>query len=193
VVVGKGFRFGAGATGDAALLRSLGLVVREIEPLKRAGHLLSSTRLRHCVQAGRLTAAAALLGRPWRLRGRVVRGRGLGSRLGFPTANLESPQAVLPPLGVWAGRCRVLGPQGPGPWKPFAANLGRRPTFERGGAVSVELHLLRFKGRLLGKTLEAEFVRRLRSEKKFKSLDALAAQIGRDKARAARILKTRFA
>lgn len=192
VVVGKGFKFGAGAQGDAALLRSLGLAVEEVEPLKRAGHLLSSTRLRHCVQQGRLKAAAALLGRPWRLRGTVIRGRGLGAKLGFPTANLASPQAVLPPLGVWAGRCRVLGAKGPGPWRAFAANLGRRPTVEADGAVSVELHLLRFKGRLLGRTLEAEFVRRLRAEKKFKSLDALAAQIGRDKARAAKALKTRF-
>lgn len=98
VVVGKGFRFGAQAKGDAALLRAAGLQVLEIEPLQRGGHLLSSTRLRRCVHEGRLAGAASLLGRPWRLRGVVVRGRGLGASIGFPTANLASPQQVLPPL-----------------------------------------------------------------------------------------------
>jgi riboflavin kinase/FMN adenylyltransferase len=189
VVVGQGFRFGQGAKGDAALLRRLGLQVLEVPPLRLGGHLASSTRLRHAVQAGRLSEAARLLGRPWRLRGIVVKGRGLGAKLGFATANLASPQTVLPPLGVWAGRCRVPGQ----PWKAFAANLGTRPTVEDAGHVGVELHLLRFEGRLAGKTLEAEFVRRLRAEKKFSGLPALMAQVKKDSARAWALMKGKLA
>lgn len=193
VVVGQGFRFGAGAQGDAALLRRCGIQVLELAPLKRGGHLLSSTRLRHAVQAGRLAEAATLLGRPWRLRGTVIKGRGLGSSIGFPTANVASPQQVLPPLGVWAGRCRVLGSQGPGPWKAFAGNLGHRPTFEGHGALSVELHLLGFRGRLNGRSLQAEFLKHLRPERKFASVPALVAQIGRDAARAQKHMQGRLA
>lgn len=193
VVVGRGFRFGRGARGDAGLLRALGLEVLEVAPLRSAGHLISSTRLRHAVQAGRLAEARRLLGRPWRLRGLVAGGRGLGKKLGFPTANLASPQAVLPPLGVWAGRARVLGPQGPGRWMAFAANIGRRPSVERAGALGVELHLLGFRGRLRGRTLEAEFHRRLRAERRFAGLDALAAQIRKDSARARALMQGRLA
>lgn len=189
VVVGQGFRFGHRAQGDAALLRRLGVEVHEVPPLRLGGHLASSTRLRHAVQAGRLAEAARLLGRPWRLRGVVVKGKGLGVQLGFPTANLASPQTVLPPLGVWAGRCRVPGQ----PWKAFAANLGTRPTVEDAGHVGVELHLLRFKGRLVGKTLEAEFKRRLRAEKKFSGLPALMAQIKKDSARAWALMQNQLA
>lgn len=188
VVVGQGFRFGRGAQGDVALLRRSGLEVLALPPLKRGGHLVSSTRLRQAVQAGRLAEAARLLGRPWRLRGVVVKGRGLGSQLGFPTANLASPQRVLPPLGVWAGRCRVPG----GPWRAFAANLGTRPTVEDAGRVGVELHLLRFKGRLVGRTLEAEFTRRLRGERKFSGLPELTAQIEKDSARAWALMQGRL-
>jgi riboflavin kinase/FMN adenylyltransferase len=193
VVVGHGFRFGRGAKGDVALLRRSRLEVVELPPLQRGGHLVSSTRLRHAVQSGHLGEAAKLLGRPWRLRAVVVKGRGLGSQIGFPTANLEGPQAVLPPQGVWAGRCRVLSAKGPGPWKAFAANIGVRPTVENAGKLSVELHLPGFHGRLNGKTLEAEFQRHLRRERKFPSLKALVAQIGRDVAKAKKTMQYKLA
>jgi riboflavin kinase/FMN adenylyltransferase len=188
VAVGRGFRFGAGAKGDAALLRRLGLEVVELAPLKVRGQVVSSTRLREAVQAGRLAEAARLLGRPWVLRGRVVKGRGMGRRLGFPTANVDSPQRVLPPQGVWAGRCRTLDGPRPGGWRPFVANLGRRPTFGPGGELSVELHLLGFRGSLLGRCLEATFVRFLRPERRFSGVEALRVQLERDRERAAAIL-----
>lgn len=193
VVVGHGFRFGRGAEGDVALLRRSGLTVLEVAPLKRGGHLVSSTRLRHAVQSGHLREAAKLLGRPWRLRATVVKGRGLGSQIGVPTANLEGPQAVLPPHGVWAGKVRSLSAKGPGPWKAFAGNIGVRPTVEEQGKVSVELHLLGFKGGLRGKTLEAEFHRQLRREKKFPSLKALVAQIQRDLVKAKKTMQGKLA
>lgn len=193
VVVGHGFRFGAGAKGDVALLQRHGLKVVEVAPLKRGGHLVSSTRLRHAVQEGRLHEAGRLLGRPWRLRAEVVKGRGLGSQIGFPTANLAGPQQVLPPHGVWAGRCRKLTKTGAGRWRAFAANIGLRPTVEAQGEVSVELHLCGFKGTLRGAVLEAEFVRQLRRERKFPSLPALVAQIKKDVARATSLMQGKLA
>jgi riboflavin kinase/FMN adenylyltransferase len=197
VVVGRGFRFGAGAAGTVESLRALGaglgFEVEEVAPHLKAGSPVSSTRLRMAVQAGRMDEAAKLLGRPWRYRGTVVRGRRLGRTLGFPTANLEGPQRILPPRGVWAGRCRLLTPQGPGRWWGFAGNLGLRPTVKplpgQEALPTVELHLLGFKGRLEGRTLEVEFLKRLRPEKKFPSLAALSAQIAKDVLKARAFLK----
>jgi riboflavin kinase/FMN adenylyltransferase len=193
VVVGSGFRFGDKAKGDVEGLRrlgaGLGFDVLEVKAVTVAGRPVSSTRLRAAVEGDRLAEAARLLGRPWRLRGKVVRGQGLGAKLGFATANLDSPQQALPPRGVWAGRVRILGAKGPGPWKGFAANLGVRPTLGAGLAPSTELHLLDFRGNLRGRVLEAEFLRRLRPERKFKGLPQLQAQIQRDLARAAAAVK----
>jgi riboflavin kinase/FMN adenylyltransferase len=189
VVVGSGFRFGDKAKGDVAQLRrlgsALGFEVLEVNAVAVAGEAVSSTRLRAAVESGRMAEAARLLGRPWRLQGKVVRGRGLGAKLGFATANLDSPQQALPPRGVWAGRARVLSAKGAGRWWGFAANLGVRPTLGTGLAPSTELHLLGFKGNLRGRTLEAEFFRRLRPEKRFKGLPQLQAQIKKDLVRAA--------
>ena len=197
VVVGHGFRFGAGARGTVEALKALGqglgFGVSEVAPARLGGHIVSSTRLRHAVQSGHMAEAAALLGRPWRLRGRVVRGKGLGQKLGFPTANLDSPQQVLPARGVWAGRCRTVGAKGPGRWWGFAANLGVRPTIAMGLAPSTEIHLLGFHGNLRGRTLEAEFLRHLRAEKRFDGLPQLRAQIKKDLSRAAALTKHRLA
>jgi riboflavin kinase/FMN adenylyltransferase len=199
VVVGRGFRFGAGAAGTvetlSALGAGLGFEVEEIAPRLKSGSPVSSTRLRMAVQAGRMDEAAELLGRPWRYRGTVVRGRRLGRTLGFPTANLEGPQQILPPRGVWAGRCRLLTPRGPSRWWGFAGNLGLRPTVNplqgQEALPTVELHLLGFKGRLEGRTLEVEFLKRLRPEKKFASLAALSAGIAKDVLAAKAYLKGR--
>jgi riboflavin kinase/FMN adenylyltransferase len=184
VAVGRGFRFGAGAAGGTGELTQLGLRfgfrVAEVPPCMQGRRAVSSTRLRLAVQAGRLDEAAELLGRPWLFRGRVVTGRRLGRTIGFPTANLEGPQQAQPPRGVWAGRCRLVTRSGPGRWWGFAGNLGVRPTLGSGLAPTVELHLLGFRGRLEGRTLEAQFLKRLRGERKFKSLAGLSAQIGRD-------------
>ncbi len=194
VVVGRGFRFGAGAQGDVRLLADLGrphgLEVVEAPPVLLGGAPVSSTRLRAAIAAGRLDLVRRMLGRDWMWRGVVVRGRRLGRRLGFPTANLKGPQ-MAPPLGVWAGRARVRGTAGAGPWIGFVGNVGTRPTVagtDRGG-VGVELHLLGFSGRLEGRTLEASFRHRLRPERKFPSLDALKAQIARDARRARAFLE----
>ncbi|HTB21517.1 MAG TPA: riboflavin biosynthesis protein RibF [bacterium] len=196
VAVGRGFRFGAGAAGTVETLRALGarlgFGVEEVAPVLGGGKPLSSTRLRQAVQEGRMDAAGRLLGRPWLYRGVVVRGRRLGRTIGFPTANLEGPQEVLPPRGVWAGRCRMVSRSGHSRWWAFAGNLGLRPTVKplpgQEPLPSVELHLLGFQGGLEGKTIEAEFLRRLRPERKFGSLAALSAQIGRDVVAARKLL-----
>jgi riboflavin kinase/FMN adenylyltransferase len=190
VTVGEGFRFGHGAKGDAELLRRAGLQVTVVPALKIGATVVSSTRLRAAVAAGKLKEAQRLLGRPWHLRGQVVKGQGLGHQLGFPTANLVSPQEALPPLGVWAGRLRKVGSRGQrGPWKKFAANLGYRPTVDSGKRLALEFHLIGFKGSLMGATLEAEFQKHLRAEKRFDSVEALKAQISRDVSRAASLAR----
>jgi riboflavin kinase/FMN adenylyltransferase len=105
-----------------------------------------------------------------------VKGEQLGRKLGYPTANMEQEQEVLPLSGVWGARARVL-PEGP--WHPTLANLGTRPTL-KGKGFRTELHLLDFKGNLYGRRLEVEFSQFLRHEKRFKSLDALKQQIRLD-------------
>ncbi len=186
VAVGHDFRFGRGAKGDANTLRAAGLQVSEVAELKIGRRTVSSTLLREDVAAGRLKEAAKLLGRPWHLRGVVVKGQGLGRKLNFPTANLQTLQEALPPLGVWAGRLRTVAKDGQrGAWKKFAANLGYRPTVDSQRRLALEFHLIGFKGSPVGKTLEAEFQKRLRAEKRFKSLEALKSQISRDVSRAA--------
>jgi riboflavin kinase/FMN adenylyltransferase len=193
VVVGRGFCFGAGARGTVETLKGLGqrlgFGVSEVAPATLGGKPVSSTRLRQAVQGGDFQLAERLLGRPWRLRGKVVSGRKLGRTLGFPTANLASPQEALPPRGVWAGRARLVGTRA---WIGFVGNLGVRPTLGKGLTPSTELHLLGFNGRLNGRILEAEFLKPLRAERRFNGLEALKAQIGKDQARAAAFLKGRL-
>ncbi len=189
VAVGEGFRFGRGAKGDAELLKRSGLQVTVVPALRIGSKVVSSTRARAAVAAGDLKEAQRLLGRPWHLRGQVVKGQGLGRQLGFPTANLVSPQEALPTLGVWAGRLRRVMASGKrGPWKKFAANLGYRPTVD-GKRLALEFHLIAFKGALVGKTLEAEFQKHLRAEKRFDGVEALKAQISRDVSRAASLAR----
>ena len=119
--------------------------------------------------------AGEALGRPYAVFGRVVPGRKLGRELGCPTANIETDGFQLPPDGVYAVRVRIGE-------KTFAgvANLGVRPTVSRGDKRMLEVHLLAFEGDLYGLEIEVAFLRFLREEKKFGSMEELRAQIGRD-------------
>ncbi len=182
VVVGSDFVFGAQARGDAELMRRMGLKVWEIRPASLGGRPVSSTRIRHALSQGRLREVAALLGRSFQLRGRVVRGKRLGRSLGFPTANLDLEHEAVPKAGVWGGRARVPG----GKWSPALMNLGWRPTL-RGRRFITEVHLLDFSGNLYGRKLEAEPQVYLRPEKRFESLEALQEQIRRDESRFRRL------
>jgi riboflavin kinase/FMN adenylyltransferase len=186
VVVGESFRFGRERRGDARTLATLGaglgFTVQVVSPLLHAGVPISSSRVRDALAAGDVGEAGVLLGRPYALDARVVKGDGRGRGLGFPTANLASEGQLLPARGVYAGRCRL--PAGDA-W-PAVVNVGERPTFG-GKALRVEAHLLGYAGDLYDARVRLELVARLRDEQRFASPEALVARIHED-VRAARAL-----
>ena len=182
--VGSNFRFGHRAAGDVralrALARELGFAMEVVPRVKVGGQTASSTLIRRLLAAGRVRAAARLLGQPYALTGRIRPGQGRGGPLGFPTLNLSPEQECLPARGVYLTETLVGGRL-----FPSATNVGVRPTF--GGArLVVESHLLGFARRLRRGRLEVRFHERLRAEKKFASPAALRAQIARDIRRARR-------
>jgi riboflavin kinase / FMN adenylyltransferase len=186
VCVGADFVFGHKRSGDVALLRKLGqelgFEVHGVAAVSLNGHVVSSTRIREAIHAGKLDAAGQMLGRAYSLSARVIKGDGLGRQFGFPTANLEITGLVLPPNGVYAAHARAAG-------KTHRAvlNIGHRPTLHgRDPAFHFEVHLLDFSGDLYDQTVEVTFAGKLRDEKKFPSPDALKAQIACDIAEAAR-------
>lgn len=178
VAVGDDWRFGKGRAGDVAMLtrlsRELGFDLAALPPVMMDGERISSTRIRQAIRDGNLAAAGKMLGRPYTVAGEVVEGRQLGRQIGFPTANLVQGDEQFPPDGVWAVRVRLGEQRFDG-----VANLGMRPTVD-GKTHALEVHLFDFSGDLYGRMLEVEFVKQLRGERKFESLEALKAQIGRD-------------
>jgi riboflavin kinase / FMN adenylyltransferase len=187
VVVGEEFRFGNARAGDVALLRRLGerleFDVFAVPPVMHEGRPVSSTRIRDSLAAGDVAGAAALLGRPYFVEGRVVRGEGRGRTLGIPTANLEPANEILPRIGVYAARARVADRV----LHPAVVNVGRRPTFG-GETLTVEAHLLAFEADLYGQSMRLFFEARLRDERAFGNREALVRQIHEDKRAASRIL-----
>jgi len=183
VLVGDDFRFGRARRGNIDLLRDLGAAngfqVGNMPTFKLDGERVSSTRVRSALTDGRLEDARDLLGRPYRLCGRVVHGDGRGKTIGFPTANVELHRRALPLSGVYAVRVNGLGER----TYNGAANIGVRPTFGGHRAV-LEVHLLDFKGDAYGRNIRVEMVDKLRDEKRFDSVDALCHQIEKDVARA---------
>ena len=187
---GPDFAFGHRREGDVQFLRQLGaergFSVRVVEPLVWEGELVSSSRVRTALQTGDLPQATGCLGRPYRLAGAVVRGRGEGGRIGLPTANLSpSPGRLIPGGGVYA--CLASGARLEA--HPAVVNVGVRPTFG-GGELTIEAHLLDFDGDLYGQALALDFVARLRGEVAFPTIEALVAQIREDVAQARIILGT---
>ncbi len=196
LAVGENFRFGAGRSGDVQELQRLGEafgIAVEVVPILADGEgRLSSSRIRAALAGGDLAAAARLLERPYRFRGRVVRGRGLGRTLGWPTANLQvDGRKFLPLEGVYAARAWLLEAE-PGlvPQPPMAAvmNLGPQPTVDPLAPSAVEVHQLHRSLELDGQSLLVEPVALLRRQCRFESLEALSAQIGADAAEATRLL-----
>ena len=186
VVVGESFRFGQARQGNARTLEALGgrqgFDVQVVQPVLHGGRPISSSRVREALGVGDVKDAAALLGRPYALDGRVVRGDGRGRGLGIPTANLAVEEQMLPARGVYAGRVRLPG----GDWRAAVVNVGERPTFGGTGVV-VEAHLLDFSGDLYDARLRLSFQARLRGEERFASAEALVERIQAD-VRAAREL-----
>jgi len=193
VWVGPEFRFGHGRAGDIHALhregRRHGFVAGEIEPLLLEGERVSSTRIRQALVAGDFNVAAKLLGKPYTVSGRVVRGRQLGRTLGYPTANLRFGGKVPALRGIYATRVHGVGGDSglDRPW-PSVSSFGTRPTV--GGVEPLlEAHLFDFDGDLYGRRIEVEFVARLRDEEKFPNLPTLVAQMHRDADDARRILQ----
>lgn len=187
VVVGEDFRFGSRAGGDVAMLEKLGrrygFEVERIAGVEEDQERVSSTRIRSALFSGDLTEAARLLGRPYRISGRVRRGRALGRSLGFPTVNLRPP---LPPAltGILAARVSGAGLDA----HPGVASIGRRPTVG-GSDWLLEVHLFDYEGDLYGKHLEVEFVQFIRSEERFDDLAAMTRQMEDDALQARRVLQ----
>jgi riboflavin kinase/FMN adenylyltransferase len=178
VVVGHDFRFGRGAEGDFNFLRSvapgLGFEVSQVDAMLIKGERVSSTVIRERVLQGDLDEAELFLGRKYSIMGEVVEGRGMGRRLGYPTANVRPHHRAVPPHGVYAARTRLSGAH-----YPAAVNIGIAPTI-RHEDITIEAFLLDFKGELVGKEIEVIFHKRLRPEQKFASVQDLIRQIDRD-------------
>lgn len=186
VWIGPEFSFGNRRGGNLALLQAmgaqLGFFAGQIDTVQVNGERVSSTRIRQHLLAGEFAAAADLLGRPYAIAGRVVRGQQLGRTLGFPTANLRFPRT--PALsGIYATWVHGVYQT---PW-PSVSSFGTRPTVD-GVEPLLEAHLFDFAGDLYGRHIEVEFVAKLRDEEKFNDLPALTAQMQRDAAQARHIL-----
>jgi riboflavin kinase/FMN adenylyltransferase len=178
--VGENFRFGHKAQGDAALLAADARFATRVVPLLEVdGEVVSSSHIRGLVSGGAVQYADQLLGAPFAVDGEVQHGDKRGRTLGFPTANLvPRPGFVVPGHGVYA--CRVTLPDGDGTPVAAATNVGVRPQFVTGRGELIEAFLIDWSGDLYGSTIRIEFLRRLRGERRFDSVDALVEQMGRD-------------
>jgi riboflavin kinase/FMN adenylyltransferase len=183
IVEGSDFRFGAGRHGDIAFLRRRGmddgLLVEAVDPVIADGAPVSSSRIRKLLAEGNVRSAARLLTAPYRLRGLVVPGRQRGGPIGFPTANLDAIETLVPAGGVYAGRAHLED------GNSFAAAIHIGPTATFGGTASVvEVHLIGFAGVLYEKWLDVDFLERLRETQVFDTIESLRLQLGRDVAKA---------
>jgi len=173
VAVGENFRFGKKARGDAEMLAADGRFEVNVEPLLEVdGEVVSSSHIRGLVLGGAVEYAGKLLGAPFAMTGEVVHGDKRGRELGFPTANLIPPDGyVVPGHGVYAARANGV---------PAAVNVGVRPQFVTGRHELIEAYLIDWEGDLYGQPLTIEFLKRLRGERRFPSVDDLVAQMAQD-------------
>ncbi len=187
VVVGEDFRYGKARQGDTESLRGsgkkYGFKLHTVPMLNVNGLRASSTSIRTYLAAGDMEQAKLLLGRAFRMTGRVIEGRQLGRQLGYPTANMRLSAPPSPLKGVFAIRARW----GKSHWRDGVANLGTRPAVA-GEDFLVEAHIFDFKGNLYGKRLEVEFVRKLRDETHFEDIDDLVVQMREDERQARKCL-----
>ena len=186
VWVGANFLFGHERSGNFTLLRTLGqrygFRAEKIDPVRYKEFVVSSTRIRRLVAEARVDEAGALLGHPYAIVGTIVEGKRRGRELGFPTANLQTDNELIPPHGVYATTLTIEGIV-----HAAVTNIGVNPTFGDGNAISIETHVLNYDGQLYGKRVHLGFVQRLRDERRFDDVDALRAQIEADCRRAERL------
>ena len=184
VVVGEDFAFGRGRQGNVGMLKDMGpsggfAVSPAVQERTGDGSVISSNTIREHLRGGRPDAAAALLGHPWEVDGRVIHGEARGHDLGFPTANVRMGSHLEPKPGVYAVRAGLEDSGGAVRWLDGAANFGTRPQFE-GEDARLEVFLMDFSGDLYGHLLRVSFVAYLRPETAFQSLDALIEQMNQD-------------
>ena len=186
IVEGQDFRFGARRRGDVAMLAALcgrdGVELDVVPPVVIDGEAVSSSRIRTLVAAGRMAEAHTLMTAPYRLTGAVVVGARRGGTIGCPTANLAGIATLLPALGVYAAVAHVDGVA-----VPAAVHVGPNVTFGE-TSVSVEAHLIGFAGDLYGRSLDVDFLDRVRDTRRFSSVEDLKAQLADDVAAARRIV-----
>ena len=189
--VGRNWRFGKGRQGNVAMLEALarerGISVTAVPSSKHLGEPVSSTRIREAVVAGDLGSAANMLGRPFSVIGKIARGRQIGRELGYPTANVETADLVMPPHGIYATYALL----GDGIPRPGVVSFGVRPTFhsERNEPAVFELHVFDYEGNLYGSEIEVFLMDRIRDELTYKDADALRKAIANDVAEARKILR----
>ena len=178
VTVGYDFTFGRNRTGSPALLaevgRKLGFEVDVVPPLLRGGLIVSSTRIRGLLLAGRVREAEELLCRPYRMSGTVVTGAGRGKDMGFPTANVRFSQDLVPLPGVYVVEAEVGGV-----WYRSVASVGFNPTFGE-NSLGLEVHVMDFHRDIYGEKIAVYFRDRIRDERKYKSVQELVRQIEKD-------------
>jgi riboflavin kinase/FMN adenylyltransferase len=183
VYLGRGFAFGRGREGDIELLRrvsrELGFFADEAPEVRLRGQRISSSRIRELLAEGRVGIARRMLGRPYGVEGRVVRGAERGRTIGFPTANLQPRNRVIPRVGVYVTATLIEGA-----WRRSVTNVGVRPTFENEAEPSIETFVMDWGGDLYGDVVRVRFLRRLRDERRFASVEELKRQIAQDAARA---------
>ena len=190
VYVGSDYSFGRGRRGTVEYLKKLGIEagfkVVVVGAAMSGGEVISSSRIRGLIKDGDVSGAQKLLGRAFEVTGRVVRGRDIGSSMGFPTANLKTASELIPGDGVYAATVTI----GKGGRKLHraVANVGNAPTFKRNKTI-VEVHLLDFKGSIYGKYIQVQILKKLRNEIRFASADQLKARITKDVALARKVLR----
>ena len=187
IIVGHGYAFGKAKKGTTALLRrraaKYGYRLTVVRNVRAGGQVVSSSRIRGLIERGRVLEAARLLGRAYMIEGTVEKGAGRGaSLLGYPTANIFSPHELIPRQGVYAVKTRLNGTVRDG-----VLNIGTNPTFGEGKLTS-EVYIMDFSGDILGANLRLYFIKRIRSEEKFPSPEALKSAIARDVLEARKIL-----
>ncbi len=185
IAVGENFRFGRDQLGNIDFLRersrSLGIEVELIPPLIDGASAISSSRVRNLIAEGDPKSARRLLGRPFSIEGKVIRGDGRGRTISIPTANIElgslCKKQALPKQGVYISRIQI---EGSAPYFRAVTNIGTKPTVSTNQSLSIESHLLDFHEDLYGKVLSVEFLDRIRDEMRFPSVEALVQQIHKD-------------
>jgi riboflavin kinase/FMN adenylyltransferase len=187
LVVGDDFRFAARRQGNIEQLtragNALGFEVEQVPSVVTGGERVSSTAIRRLLSEGDLARATRLLGRPYRMSGKVIEGQRMGRKLGYPTANVNLRRRLSPVMGIFAVRVAGLGE------RPLdaVASVGTRPTFD-GTKPLLEVHIFDFDEDIYGAYIHVDFIARLRSEEKFDDVAELIEQMHRDSARARQIL-----